>query len=377
MDERTQSKPIFNNFEALPLPTLSKVMSHTLSDVMSYRMPEVLTLPQRPEIFVAERNRAFRACISTASLTSTEKIGAALKNLHTTSEIHKSLRACIEQISKPLGDFRHLNADIRAVSVMHAEKVSVAIEHLRAASVMHSERLRSGIDALHAGLKFHKNLRACIEQISKPLGDFRRLSTGTAEPLAFHINSIRTHFPPIRIVVPTEGTSDSREPLNESVVNHIPVVGDNVFVWKVFLVTGSDEAAKQTVARFLENLGFKVIILDEQPIQGQTQIERFETYIADADFVVVLLTPDDVGKPQYEQGASSPRPSQDAIFGLAACMIKHGRNRICCLRKGELELPSIITSIEAVPLDADGGWKLKLVREMGAAGLTVDREKVL
>ena len=310
MDERTQSKPIFNNFEALPLPNLSKVMSHTPSDVMSYRMPEVLTLPQRPEIFVAERNRAFRACISTASLTSTEKIGAALKNLHTTSEIHKSLRAC-------------------------------------------------------------------IEQISKPLGDFRRLSTGTAESLAFDINSIRTHFPPIRIVVPTKGTSDSRAPLNESVVNHIPVVSDDVFVRKVLLVTGSDEAAKQTVARFIENLGFKVIILDEQPIQGQTQIERFETYIADADFVVVLLTPDDVGKPQYEQGAPSPRPSQDAIFGLAACITKHGRARICCLRKGELELPSIITSIEAVPLDLHGGWQWKLVREMRAAGLTVDLEKVL
>lgn len=376
MDERTLSKPIFNNFEALPLPNLSKVMSHTLSDVMCYRMPEVLALPKRPEIFVAERDRALRACISTASLTSTERIGAALKNLHTTSEIHKSLRACIQQISKPLVDFRHLNADLRAVSVMRAEKVSVAIEHLRAASVMQSERLRSGIDALHAGLKSHENVRAHIEQISKTLVDFRRLNTGTAESLAFRINSIRTHFPPIRIVIPTEGTSDSRNPLSESVVNHIPVVSDDVFVQKVLLVTGSDEGAKQTVARFIENLGFKVIILDEQPIRGQTQIEKFETYTADVDFVVALLTPDDVGKPQYEQGAPSPRPSQNAIFGLAACMTKHGRNRICCLRKGELELPSIITSIEAVRLDADGGWQLKLVREMREAGLTVDLEKV-
>lgn len=309
MDERTLSKPIFKNFEALPLPNLSKRMSHTLSEVMCYRMPEVLAFPKRSEIFVAERNRALRACISTASLTSTESIRAALKNLHPTSEIHKSLRAC-------------------------------------------------------------------IQQISKPLVDFRRLNTGTAESLAFRINSIRTHFPPIRIVVPTEGTSDSREPLNESVVNHIPVVSDDVFVRKVLLVTGSDEEAKQTVARFIENLGFKVIILDEQPIRGRTQIEKFETYMADVDFVVVLLTPDDVGKPQYEQGAPSPRPSQDAIFGLAACMTKHGRNRVCCLRKGELELPSIITSIEAIPLDPHGGWQPKLNREMEAAGLTADLEKV-
>lgn len=62
----------------------------------------------------------------------------------------------------------------------------------------------------------------------------------------------------------------------------------------VFLVHGRAEAAQQTVARFLEKLDLKVVILSEQPSRGRTIIEKFEQH-SDVGFVVALLTPDDVG----------------------------------------------------------------------------------
>ena len=45
---------------------------------------------------------------------------------------------------------------------------------------------------------------------------------------------------------------------------------------KVFTVHGHDEAAKHAVARFIERLDLETIILDEQPSEGLTIIEKFE-----------------------------------------------------------------------------------------------------
>ena len=45
---------------------------------------------------------------------------------------------------------------------------------------------------------------------------------------------------------------------------------------KVFVVHGHDRAARHEVARFIEQLKLEVIILDEQPSQSRTIIEKFE-----------------------------------------------------------------------------------------------------
>jgi predicted nucleotide-binding protein len=55
----------------------------------------------------------------------------------------------------------------------------------------------------------------------------------------------------------------------------------------VFLVHGRDEAAKQTVARFLEQLHLDAIILSERPNEGRTVIEKFERN-SNVGFAVVL-----------------------------------------------------------------------------------------
>jgi predicted nucleotide-binding protein len=69
---------------------------------------------------------------------------------------------------------------------------------------------------------------------------------------------------------------------------------DKLDTQNIFIVHGHDEAPKQTVARFLEQLGLRPIILHEQTNRGRTIIEKFEDH-AEVQFAVVILTPDDVG----------------------------------------------------------------------------------
>ena len=60
---------------------------------------------------------------------------------------------------------------------------------------------------------------------------------------------------------------------------------------KVFVVHGHDEGALAAMARFLEKIEIEPIVLQEQPDQGFTIIEKFETYAKQVGFAVVLLLP--------------------------------------------------------------------------------------
>ena len=144
---------------------------------------------------------------------------------------------------------------------------------------------------------------------------------------------------------------------------------------KVFVVHGHDEAALQVVARFLEQLGLEAIILREQPDRGRTIIEKFEDCANEVGFAVVLLTPDDLA---HTEGASheANRARQNVIFELGYFTGKLGRGRACLLRKGDVEIPSDLYGVIYTELDAAGGWKMTLVREMKAARLDFDANRM-
>jgi predicted nucleotide-binding protein len=61
-----------------------------------------------------------------------------------------------------------------------------------------------------------------------------------------------------------------------------------------FLRSPHDDGSRETVAQFLERIGFEPIVLHEQANRGMTLVEKLTVY-RDAGFAVVLLTPDDVG----------------------------------------------------------------------------------
>ena len=145
---------------------------------------------------------------------------------------------------------------------------------------------------------------------------------------------------------------------------------------RVFVVHGHDGEAKEAAARCLEKLGLEAIILHEQPSGGRTIIEKFEDY-ADVAYAVVLLTPDDVGAAKADPGNLKARARQNVILELGFFLGRLGRGRVCALHKGQVEIPSDYHGVLWVRMDADGAWQFNLAREMKAAGLAVDANRLL
>lgn len=141
----------------------------------------------------------------------------------------------------------------------------------------------------------------------------------------------------------------------------------------IFVVHGHDESARETVARFLERLGFKPIILHEQANRGLTIIEKFESN-ARVVFAVVLLTPDDecLGDSQ-----STKRARQNVVFELGYFFGTLGRGRVAALYKEGVELPSDVGGLAYIPFDGTTAWKLQLAQELKAVGLAVDMNRLL
>ena len=143
----------------------------------------------------------------------------------------------------------------------------------------------------------------------------------------------------------------------------------------VFLVHGHDEGVLQAVARFLEQLGLQAIVLREQPDSGRTIIEKFEHYADQVGFAVILLTPDDVAGKADTPG-SALRARQNVIFELGYFAGKLGRGHACLLKKGDIEIPSDLYGVIYKDFDSGDGWKLQLVKELKAANLSFDANKM-
>jgi predicted nucleotide-binding protein len=144
----------------------------------------------------------------------------------------------------------------------------------------------------------------------------------------------------------------------------------------VFLVHGHDTEAKETIARFVEHLGFKVTILNEQESRNRTIIKKFEDH-ANVAFAIVLLTPDDIGGSKKSPADLKPRARQNVIFELGYFIGKLGRHRVCALIKEDVEILSDYAGVVYVQMDSYGGWKTQLAREMKSANLVIDLSKLI
>jgi predicted nucleotide-binding protein len=158
---------------------------------------------------------------------------------------------------------------------------------------------------------------------------------------------------------------------------------------KIFVVHGHDEKLKVQVTRFLEQMNLQPIILHEQPNRGQTIIEKFEKH-SDVSFAVVLLTPDDVGGEDNKTSSGifrtilhedddpklKPRARQNVIFEFGYFIGKLGRSNVCGLYCEGVELPSDYSGVLYTKVDNEGAWQFKLVKELRAAGFTVDANDI-
>lgn len=150
---------------------------------------------------------------------------------------------------------------------------------------------------------------------------------------------------------------------------------------RVFIVHGREHGLKEAAARLIERFGYEAVVLHEKANQGRTLIEKFEQE-ADAAFAVVLLTPDDQGglRPSADEpSVMSPRARQNVVWEFGYFAGAMGRARVAALVPDEdLEQPSDLAGIIYIPVRGvdDMEWRLNLAREMRAAGLDVDLNKL-
>lgn len=144
---------------------------------------------------------------------------------------------------------------------------------------------------------------------------------------------------------------------------------------EIFIIHGRDEARKESVARLVgEGTDRSVVILHEQPDKARTVIEKLEQVARNAGFAIALLTADDVGglRVENEDPTLEPRARQNVIFEAGYFMAALGRSRVVLLYDEGVAAPSDMGGMLYIPIDAGGAWRMKLARELNAAGIDFD-----
>jgi predicted nucleotide-binding protein len=85
---------------------------------------------------------------------------------------------------------------------------------------------------------------------------------------------------------------------------------------KVFVVYGHDTAARDQLEAMLRRWGLEPLILDQLPSEGQTIIEKLESYTDQIGFAVALATPDDEGHRSSHPDEKSYRARQNVVLEL-------------------------------------------------------------
>lgn len=148
---------------------------------------------------------------------------------------------------------------------------------------------------------------------------------------------------------------------------------------RIFIVHGHDAVLKNELARMLDKLGFDPIILHEQPDRGQTLLAKLANQMHDVGFAFVILTPDDVGAVAAGPKALQPRARQNVVFEHGLFAGRLGHERVCAIRRGEVEMPSDLHGLVYKTVPVGGGISsiaLELVTELRAAGYVIDANKL-
>lgn len=164
----------------------------------------------------------------------------------------------------------------------------------------------------------------------------------------------------------------------------------------VFIVHGRDHEPMKELKAMLSEFGLSPIVLYEQAGASRTIVEKLEKY-SDVGYAFVILTPDDIAGAREDfmsamEGLIEGHLDLDDVFGdeinhrarqnvilefgyFIGKLEKdglHGRDRVCCLLKGDVESPSDMHGI--VPLEFEKSIsevRNEIVRELRGAGYEI------
>ena len=150
---------------------------------------------------------------------------------------------------------------------------------------------------------------------------------------------------------------------------------------QIFVVHGHDREARDQVELALMRLGLKPFILMNSSGGGDTIIEALEGKIgrdSPAAFGVVLVTPDDMGRPKNEPPAEDkPRARENVILEAGMLLASLTRKRIALLVKGHVELPSDLAGLIHLRFNDNVREVLpKLCDRMREAGIEINPQAI-
>jgi len=176
--------------------------------------------------------------------------------------------------------------------------------------------------------------------------------------------------------------------------NRIPIRTSIALSNNVFIVHGRDLKPMKELETMLSKFGLNPIVLHEQPSGSRTIVEKLEKY-SDVGYAFVILTPDDATLSNFGilankimtecKGKSSPsmpletllpmmkkQARQNVVLEFGYFMSLLTRDRVCCLYKGNVELPSDMHGIVYIPFkESVNEVRAKIVKELKAAGYEI------
>ena len=148
---------------------------------------------------------------------------------------------------------------------------------------------------------------------------------------------------------------------------------------KVFVVYGHDNNARTQLEAMLRRWDLEPLILDQLISSGQTIIEKLEEYTQQANFGIVLATPDDIGYPKNDESKKQYRVRQNVVLELGMLLSRIGRDKVAILlsQAEDMEKPSDIDGLIYIPFkDNIEETKLSLAKEMQNNGYALDIAKL-
>lgn len=148
---------------------------------------------------------------------------------------------------------------------------------------------------------------------------------------------------------------------------------------KVFVVYGRDKNARTQLEAMLRRWDLEPLILDQLPSDGGTIIEKLEKYTNQADFGIVLATPDDIGYAKNNEADKKYRVRQNVVLELGMLLATKGRSKVAILlsQAEDMESPSDINGLIYIPFrDNVEDAAISLAKEMNRNGYTIEISKL-
>lgn len=148
---------------------------------------------------------------------------------------------------------------------------------------------------------------------------------------------------------------------------------------KVFVVYGHDNNARTQLEAMLRRWDLEPLILDQLISSGQTIIEKLEEYTKQANFGIVLATPDDIGYPRDDESKKQYRVRQNVVLELGMLLSRIGREKVAILlsQSENMERPSDLEGLIYIPFKNNvEETKLSLAKEMQNNGYKLDISKL-